>query len=241
MEGLIRQLLTLPQLQELTAGMAGREKHSMVTGLSPVQRAAVAAAAAEQTGRPLLMLCADEQECARQTADLRALTGEEPVVLPAKLPNLLVNGSAGIAVGMATNIPPHNLNEVIDACRYLLHNPEATIDELIARMPAPDFPTGAIIYGLKDVHQGYRTGRGRVVMRSHTHFEELKNGRQALVVDDIPYQVNKKVLVESIARLIHEKKIEGISELRDESSQTVRIVMELKQGAFCEVILNNLY
>ena len=166
---------------------------------------------------------------------------KEPVVLPAKLPNLLVNGSAGIAVGMATNIPPHNLNEVIDACRYLLHNPEATIDELIARMPAPDFPTGAIIYGLKDVHQGYRTGRGRVVMRSHTHFEELKNGRQALVVDDIPYQVNKKVLVESIARLIHEKKIEGISELRDESSQTVRIVMELKQGAFGEVILNNLY
>ena len=166
---------------------------------------------------------------------------KEPVVLPAKLPNLLVNGSAGIAVGMATNIPPHNLNECIDACRHLLHNPDAGIDELIARMPAPDFPTGAIIYGLKDVHQGYRTGRGRVVMRSHTHFEELKNGRQALVVDDIPYQVNKKVLVESIARLIHEKKIEGISELRDESSKNVRIVMELKAGAFGEVILNNLY
>lgn len=166
---------------------------------------------------------------------------KEPSVLPAKLPNLLVNGSAGIAVGMATNIPPHNLKEVIDACRHLLHNPDAGIDELIARMPAPDFPTGAIIYGLKDVHQGYRTGRGRVVMRSHTHFEELKNGRQALVVDDIPYQVNKKALVESIARLIHEKKIEGISELRDESSKNVRIVMELKQGAFGEVILNSLY
>lgn len=166
---------------------------------------------------------------------------KEPVVLPARLPNLLINGSAGIAVGMATNIPPHNLSECIDACRHLLHNPEAGIDDLIARMPAPDFPTGGIIYGLKDVHAGYRTGRGRVVMRSHTHFEELRNGRQALIVDDIPYQVNKKVLVESIARLMHEKKIEGISELRDESSNTVRIVMELKAGAFGEVILNNLY
>ena len=166
---------------------------------------------------------------------------KEPVVLPAKLPNLLVNGSAGIAVGMATNIPPHNLGECVDACRHLLHNPDASIEDLIARMPAPDFPTGAIIYGLKEVHQGYRTGRGRVVMRAHTHFEEMKNGRQALVVDDIPYQVNKKVLVESIARLMHDKKIEGISELRDESSKTVRIVMELKAGAFGEVILNNLY
>ncbi len=166
---------------------------------------------------------------------------KEPVVLPARLPNLLINGSAGIAVGMATNIPPHNLGECIDACRHLLHNPDASIDDLIARMPAPDFPTGAIIYGLKDVHAGYRTGRGRVVMRAHTHFEELKNGRQALIVDDIPYQVNKKVLVESIDRLMREKKIEGISELRDESSNTVRIVMELKQGAFGEVILNNLY
>ena len=162
---------------------------------------------------------------------------KEPVVLPARLPNLLVNGSAGIAVGMATNIPPHNLCEVVDACRHMLHNPNCDIEELIARMPAPDFPTGAIIYGLKDVHEGYRTGRGRVVMRAHTHFEEMKNGRQALVVDDIPYQVNKKVLVESIARLMHDKKIEGIAELRDESSKDVRIVMELKQGAFGEVLL----
>lgn len=166
---------------------------------------------------------------------------KEPVVLPAKLPNLLVNGSAGIAVGMATNIPPHNLCEVVEACRFLLKNPEATIDDVMALIPAPDFPTGAVIYGLEGVREGYRTGRGRVVMRSHTHFEELRNGRQALVVDDIPYQVNKKVLVESIARLMHEKKIEGIAELRDESSKTVRIVMELKQGAFGEVILNQLF
>ena len=166
---------------------------------------------------------------------------KEPVVLPAKLPNLLINGSAGIAVGMATNIPPHNLGEVVDACRHLLRNPDATIDELIQRMPAPDFPTGAIIYGLKEVHDGYRTGRGRVVMRAHTHFEELKNGRQALVVDDIPYQVNKKVLVESIARLMHDKKIEGISDLRDESSKDVRIVMELKAGVVGEVLLNMPY
>lgn len=166
---------------------------------------------------------------------------KEPSVLPARLPNLLVNGSAGIAVGMATNIPPHNLRETIDACRHLLHHPEASIDELIARMPAPDFPTGAVIYGLKGVHEGYRTGRGRVVMRSHTHFEETKSGRQMLVVDDIPYQVNKKVLVESIARLMRDKKIEGISELRDESSKTVRIVMELKNGTFGEVVRNNLF
>ena len=155
---------------------------------------------------------------------------KEPSVLPARLPNLLVNGSAGIAVGMATNIPPHNLRETIDACRHLLHNPDASIDELIARMPAPDFPTGAIIYGLKGVHEGYRTGRGRVIMRAHTHFEETKSGRQMLVVDDIPYQVNKKVLVESIARL-----------MRDESSKSVRIVMELKAGTFGEVVRNNLF
>ncbi len=166
---------------------------------------------------------------------------KEPAVLPARLPNLLVNGSAGIAVGMATNIPPHNLRETVDACRHLLHHPDAPIDELIARMPAPDFPTGAVIYGLKGVHEGYRTGRGRVVMRSHTHFEETKSGRQVLVVDDIPYQVNKKVLVETIARLMRDKKIEGISELRDESSKTVRIVMELKTGTFGEVVRNNLF
>ena len=165
----------------------------------------------------------------------------EPVVLPAKLPNLLVNGSAGIAVGMATNIPPHNLTETVEACRHLLHHPEATIEELIAKMPAPDFPTGGIIFGLKGVHEGYRTGRGRVVIRSHTHYEETKTGRQVLVVDDIPYQVNKKVLVETIARLMHDKKIEGISEIRDESTDKVRIVMELKVGAFGEVILNQLY
>ena len=169
---------------------------------------------------------------------------KEPVVLPAKLPNLLVNGSAGIAVGMATNIPPHNLNECIDACRHLLHNPDAGIDELIARMPAPDFPTGAIIYGLKDVHQGYRTGRGRVIMRAHTHFEELKNGRQALVVDDIPYQVNKSAMLEKILRLSEEKKslLSGINDIRDESDrQGMRIVITVKRDASPQIVLNKLY
>ncbi len=147
---------------------------------------------------------------------------QEPVVLPARLPNLLLNGSAGIAVGMATSIPPHNLGEVVEACRHLLAHPEATIDELIERLPAPDFPTGGVIYGVKDVHEGYRTGRGRVIMRSHTHFEELSGGRQAIIVDDIPYQVNKKVLVENIYALVRDKKIEGYSvrrTVRNDSSQ----------------------
>jgi DNA gyrase subunit A len=166
---------------------------------------------------------------------------QEPVVLPARLPNLLLNGSAGIAVGMATSIPPHNLSEVVEACRHLLAHPEAGIDELIERMPAPDFPTGGVIYGVKGVHEGYRTGRGRVIIRSHTHFEELSGGRQAIIVDDVPYQVNKKVLVENIYALVRDKKLEGIHDIRDESSKDVRIVIELKAGAFGEVILNNLF
>lgn len=168
---------------------------------------------------------------------------QEPVVLPARIPNLLLNGTSGIAVGMATSIPPHNLTETVDACRYLLANPEATIDDLIGILRAPDFPTGGIIYGLKDVHEGYRTGRGRVVIRSHTHFETLKNGHEAIIVDDIPYMVNKRVLIESIALLAQgkDKKIEGIHDIRDESSKDVRIVIELKHDAFGEVVLNNLY
>jgi len=167
----------------------------------------------------------------------------EPLVLPARLPNLLVNGSAGIAVGMATNIPPHNLGEIIDACLHLLRHPEATIDELMEIVPAPDFPTAGIIYGLAGVREGYRSGRGKVVMRAKCHFEDIDRGqRQAIVVDEIPYQVNKKTLLERMAELVHEKKIEGISHIQDESDKSgMRVVIELKRGEVPEVVLNNLY
>ena len=167
----------------------------------------------------------------------------EPLVLPARIPNLLINGSAGIAVGMATNIPPHNLNEIVDACLHLLNNPESTVDELIEIVPAPDFPTAGIIYGVAGVRDGYRTGRGRVVMRATTHFEEIDRGqRMAIIVDEIPYQVNKRTLLERIAELVNEKKIEGISDIRDESDKSgMRVVIELKRGEVPEVILNNLY
>jgi DNA gyrase subunit A len=168
---------------------------------------------------------------------------KEPTVLPARLPNLLVNGSAGIAVGMATNIPPHNLNEVVDACLHLLKNPDATIDELMEIIPAPDFPTAGIIYGLSGVREGYRTGRGKVVMRAKCHFEDIDRGqRQSIIVDEIPYQVNKKTLLERIAELVHEKKLEGISHIQDESDKSgMRVVIELKRGEVPEVVLNNLY
>ncbi|MBI5276257.1 MAG: DNA gyrase subunit A [Burkholderiales bacterium] len=168
---------------------------------------------------------------------------KEPLVLPSKLPNLLVNGSGGIAVGMATNIPPHNLNEVVDACLHLLRNPEATIDELMEIVPAPDFPTAGIIYGIAGVKEGYRTGRGRVVMRAKCHFEEIDRGqRTAIIVDELPYQVNKKTLQERMAELVNEKKIEGISHIQDESDKSgMRLVIELKRGEVPEVVLNNLY
>jgi len=167
----------------------------------------------------------------------------EPTVLPARLPNLLVNGSSGIAVGMATNIPPHNLNEVVDACLHLLKSPGASIDELMEIIPAPDFPTAGIIYGLNGVRDGYRTGRGKVVMRAKCHFEDIGKGeRQAIIVDEIPYQVNKKTLLERMAELVHEKKIEGISHIQDESDKSgMRVVIELKRGEVPEVVLNNLY
>ena len=167
----------------------------------------------------------------------------EPSVLPTRIPNLLINGSAGIAVGMATNIPPHNLNEVIAGCLALLENPAMSIDELIELIPAPDFPTAGLIYGVMGVREGYRTGRGRVIMRARTHFEDMGKGdRQALIVDEIPYQVNKKSLIEKIAELVNDKKIEGISDIRDESDKSgMRIVIELKRGEVGEVILNNLY
>ena len=168
---------------------------------------------------------------------------QEPLVMPSKLPNLLVNGSGGIAVGMATNIPPHNLNEVVDACQHLLRNPEASIDELMEIIPAPDFPTAGIIHGLAGVREGYRTGRGRVVMRAKCHFEDIDKGqRQSIIVDEIPYQVNKKNLLERMAELVHEKKLEGISHIQDESDKSgMRVVIELKRGEVPEVVLNNLY
>jgi DNA gyrase subunit A len=168
---------------------------------------------------------------------------QEPTVLPARIPNLLINGSAGIAVGMATNIPPHNLGEVIDACQLLLRSPATSIDELIELVPAPDFPTAGIIYGVAGVREGYRTGRGRVVMRAKTHFEELDKGnRSAIIVDELPYQVNKRLLLERIAELVNEKKLEGISDIRDESDKSgMRVVIELKRGEVPEIVLNNLY
>jgi DNA gyrase subunit A len=167
----------------------------------------------------------------------------EPVVLPARVPNLLVNGSSGIAVGMATNIPPHNLGEVVDACLHLLANPHCAIEDLIKRMPAPDFPTAGIIYGIAGAHEGYRTGRGRVVIRARTHFEEVGKGeRQAIIVDELPYQVNKKTLLEKIAELVTDKRLEGVSDIRDESDKDgMRVVIELKRGEIPEVVLNNLY
>ncbi len=168
---------------------------------------------------------------------------KEPLVLPSKIPNLLVNGSAGIAVGMATNIPPHNLNEVVDACLHMLRNPQASIEELMEIIPAPDFPTAGIIYGINGVKDGYRTGRGKVVMRAKCHFEDIDKGqRQAIIVDELPYQVNKKTLQERMAELVHEKKIEGISHIQDESDKSgMRLVIELKRGEVPEVVLNNLY
>ncbi|MFA7679778.1 MAG: DNA gyrase subunit A [Pigmentiphaga sp.] len=169
---------------------------------------------------------------------------KEPLVMPTRLPNLLVNGSSGIAVGMATNIPPHNLSEVVDGCLYCLRNPLCTVDELIEIIPAPDFPTGGIIYGMSGVREGYRTGRGRVIMRAKTHFEDVDKagGRQAIIIDEIPYQVNKRSLLERIAELVNEKKVEGISDIRDESDKDgMRVVIELKRGEMPEVVLNNLY
>ena len=168
---------------------------------------------------------------------------QEPLVMPTRLPNLLINGSGGIAVGMATNIPPHNLNEVVDACLHLLNNPEATIDDLMDIIPAPDFPTAGIIYGINGVKDGYRTGRGKVVMRAKCHFEDIDKGqRQSIIVDELPYQVNKKTLQERMAELVHEKKIEGISHIQDESDKSgMRLVIELKRGEVPEVVLNNLY
>ncbi|MBY5920362.1 DNA topoisomerase (ATP-hydrolyzing) subunit A [Ferrimonas balearica] len=169
-------------------------------------------------------------------------TEQIPAVLPTKVPNLLVNGASGIAVGMATNIPPHNLTEVVDGCLHLIDNEHATIDELIEIIPGPDFPTGGIINGRKGIFDAYRTGRGKIYVRAKTEVETDKNGREAIIVNEIPYQVNKARLIEKIAELVKDKKIEGISGLRDESDKDgMRIVIELKRGEVPEVVLNNLY
>ncbi len=166
----------------------------------------------------------------------------EPAVLPTKIPNLLVNGSSGIAVGMATNIPPHNLGEVIDACVLLVDEPDATIEQLMECIPGPDFPTAAYINGARGIREAYRTGRGRIYLRARTEIEEDKSGKQSIIVNELPYQVNKARLLEKIAELVKEKKIEGITALRDESDKDgMRMVIELRRGEIADVVLNNLY
>ena len=167
---------------------------------------------------------------------------QEPQVLPARFPNLLVNGSSGIAVGMATNIPPHNLGEAVEATCMLIDNPDATTDELMTVMPGPDFPTGAVIMGTDGIREAYETGRGSITVRAKAHVETTKTGRSRLVFTEIPYQVNKGTLQEKIAQLVNEKRIEGISDMRDESNQKgIRLVIELKKDVIPQVVLNNLY
>lgn len=167
----------------------------------------------------------------------------EPVVLPARFPNLLVNGTSGIAVGMATNIPPHNLNEVIDGVLALSHNPEITTNELMDIVQGPDFPTAGLIMGRSGIRRAYETGRGSVLMRARAEIDVMKNGKERIIVTEVPYQVNKARLIEKIAELARDKKIEGITELRDETSLKVglRIVIEVRKDANANVILNNLY
>ncbi|MCH2669667.1 MAG: DNA topoisomerase 4 subunit A, partial [Gammaproteobacteria bacterium] len=182
----------------------------------------------------------------KQTVDFSANYDEsehEPTVLPTRIPNLLINGSSGIAVGMATNIPPHNLGEVIDGCLALLENPETTVAELIQLIPGPDFPTAGLIFGSQGMSSAYSTGRGRVYMRARTEIEPLDGrGREAIVITEIPYQVNKARLIEKIAELVRDKRLEGITELRDESDKDgMRVVIELRRGEISEVVLNNLY
>ena len=164
---------------------------------------------------------------------------KEPVVLPSRLPNLLVNGSTGIAVGMATNIPPHNLGEVIDGVCALIDNPDLTLEDLLRKIKGPDFPTGGIIMGLAGIKSAYATGKGKITLRSKTQIEELKNGKFKIVVTEIPYMVNKSRLIESIANLVKEKKVEGITDLRDESDRDgLRIVIELRRDVNPQIVLN---
>jgi len=185
------------------------------------------------------------EDLGKETVDLQPNYDEsltEPSVLPSRFPNLLVNGSNGIAVGMATNIPPHNLSEVTDAVCMMIDNPDVTTEELMTVLPGPDFPTGGIIMGTDGIKDAYETGRGSITVRAKVHVEQVKNGRQRLVVTEIPYQVNKGLLQEKIAQAVNEKKIEGISDMRDESNRKgMRIVLDLKSGAVPQVVLNNLY
>src|ERR1700689_2224581 len=181
----------------------------------------------------------------KDTVDFQAnydSSEREPTVLPAKFPNLLVNGAGGIAVGMATNIPPHNLGEIIDACMALIDDPALGIDDLINIVPGPDFPTGATILGRQGIRTAYHLGRGSIVMRGKVEIETLRREREAIVITEIPYQVNKPTMVERIAELVREKKIEGIADLRDESDRSgYRVVVELKRDAVPDVVLNQLY
>ena len=167
---------------------------------------------------------------------------QEPSVLPSKFPNLLVNGSSGIAVGMATNIPPHNLGEVIDGVILYINNPETTVKDLMKKIKGPDFPTGGIIMGIGGIKEAYETGRGRLIVRGRIHQEQHKKGRTHVIVTELPYQVNKSRLVEKIAGLVRSKKIEGISDLRDESDKSgMRVVLDLKKDSISSVIINSLY
>ena len=182
----------------------------------------------------------------KNTVDFRPNFDEhemEPIALPARFPNLLVNGSVGIAVGMATNIPPHNMGEVIDGVVMLLDNPDSTVEDLMTVIQGPDFPTGGAILGQRGIRDAYRTGRGRIVVRAHADIEVMKTNRQRIVVHDLPYMVNKARLIEKIADLVKDKRIEGISDIRDESdrNEAVRIVVELKKDANANVVLNQLY
>src|SRR5688500_14920776 len=193
-------------------------------------------------GRPAMSILADIDE---DTVDFQANydgNEREPVVLPARFPNLLVNGAGGIAVGMATNIPPHNLGEVVDACVALIDDPALTVDDLINIIPGPDFPTGGIILGRAGIRAAYHLGRGSIVMRGKVSIETLRGDREAIIVTEIPYQVNKAAMVERIGELWRDKKIDGIAALRDESDRHgYRVVIELRRDAMADVLLNQLY
>ena len=181
----------------------------------------------------------------KDTVDFRPTydeSAEEPVVLPAQYPNLLVNGQAGIAVGMATNVPPHNLGEVIDVCVALVDNPDLGFEEMLALMPGPDFPTGAMILGQAGIRQAYATGRGSIVIRSRTHVEEVRKDRPAIIITEVPFQVNKARMQERMGELVREKRVEGIAEIRDESDRDgTRVVIELKRDADPDIVLNQLF